>query len=450
MALHAKLSPSAAHRWMNCAGSVNLIGDESSSAGPAAWLGTAAHKVVEVMLQNGETDASEYLGRIILVHTPGIEDTVILKPGEAIPPDNLAAGWQMFICDDTMVNGVQMMIDEVERVKADLFDPVLYTERYLDGSWLDPRLGGTADATLVEAASWIHLFDYKNGRIVVEVKNNEQMKNYGVFLLREHPDALGVVVHLVQPNAVHEDGCIREERYLADELKLFEIQLKAAAEATTPANAPRRAGDWCTYCPGKDRCPEFAALAYEEAGADFASDPPDDFVLPTPMLISEAAAATTPALDEPEVYEDEDSYHAALARKARWIPLFDQWARDLRGKILAELMNQKSVGDWKLVRGKSNRVFPDEVAAQAHFNENGIGDEHLFEPAKLKSPAKIEKLGRIVGIKPAVLKTIVAEVAHKPEGKVSIASGSDPREALDPVTVAAQDFAGDPAEDFEP
>jgi hypothetical protein len=429
---------------MNCAGSVNLTADVPNSAGPAAWLGTAAHKVIETMLQNNETDATEYHGRVILVHIPGEEETLILAPGAPIPPENLKAAWHMFVCDDDMVAGVQMMIDEVERWKEIVFDPMLYTERFLDGAWLDPRLGGTADVTLVEPGGWIHLFDYKNGRVIVEVKDNEQMKNYGVFLLHEHPDATGVHVHLVQPNASHEDGCIRDEKYTADELKLFEITLKEAADATTPKNAPLRAGDWCTYCAGKDMgCEAYEALMRQEAFVDFAEDPAEP--IPTPELVE---------LDEEEPaagkYADGDEYREALARRARWIPLMDQSSRDIRGKILAELTNGHAVGDWKLVRGKSNRMYPDEAAAQQHFNENGISDDHLFNAPELKSPAQVEKLGKATGIKTAVLKKIVAEVAIKPPGKISIAPGTDARQALDPGAVIGEDFADDPAEDFAP
>lgn len=434
---------------MNCAGSVNLIGDDSSTAGDAAMMGTAAHKVIEVMLASGQTDATEYHNHVILVYGPNDplneHETVILPPDTPLPPDK-ADGWFMFICDDTMVAGIQMMIDEVERWKDVLFDPTLYTERYLPGAWLDARLGGTADVTLIEPGGWIHLFDYKNGRVIVEVKDNEQMKNYGVFLLHEHPDALGVHVHLVQPNASHEDGTIRDEAYTADELKLFEITLKAAADATTPPNAPLRAGDWCIYCPGKDKgCKAYEAMMHDEALVDFASDPADPILVPE--LIGDG-----PDAPHNEVYANGDEYRAALARRAKWIPLMDQAARDIRGKILAELMNGNTVGEgadaWKLVQGRSNRVFPDPAAAQAHFNENGIGDEHLFTDPELKSPAQIEKLGKATGIKPAMLKKIVAEVAHKPPGKISIAPGADAREAIDPGTAAGADFADDPAEDF--
>ena len=210
MGHHARLSPSSASRWMNCPGSIRLIGDTPSTAGPAAMMGTAAHKVIEFMLQNGKTDASEFQGYIVQVHGPGTEESLIFAPGDPLALSE-KPGWFAFPVNDQMVNGVQTMIDEVERVRGDMMEPTLYTERFLDMSWLDDRLGGTADVTLVDVFDdWIHLFDYKNGRVIVEVVDNEQMGNYAVGLLHEHPDKAGVVVHLVQPNASHEDGVIRE------------------------------------------------------------------------------------------------------------------------------------------------------------------------------------------------------------------------------------------------
>ena len=242
MAKHSRLSPSSASRWMRCPGSIRLIGDETSTAGMPAMMGTAAHKVIEHMLKNGETNAEKYLGYIILVHGPGAEETQIFSSDDplAMSPRE---GWFAFVCNDAMVYGVQTMIDEVERVRADMMEPELYTERFLDMTWLDSRLGGTADVTLVDLMDdYIHLFDYKNGRVVVEVVDNEQMKNYAVGLLHEHPDALGVVVHLVQPNASHEDGIIRTASYTRVELRAFEDELKKAADATSDPNAPLRAG----------------------------------------------------------------------------------------------------------------------------------------------------------------------------------------------------------------
>ena len=275
--------------------------------------------------------------------------------------------------------------------------------------------------------------------MVVEVVDNEQMGNYAVGLLHEHPDKAGVIVHLVQPNASHEDGVVREARYTALELRAFEEKLKEAADATSKPNAPLRAGEWCIYCPVKADCAEFAALALREAAADFGSEP-DEFALPVPEL-------TTEWTERPEHYLEGDEYRAALARKAKWIPLLDQWAREIHRRIQIELCNRHPVGDWKLVRGRANRAwFPDEVTVQSVFNDKwGIPDDYLFEAPKMKSPAQIEK-SAIPGKDKKTVKSIVASLAKKPEGKLAIAPGSDARDAVDPVSIAAADFANDEEE----
>jgi hypothetical protein len=432
---------------MNCAGSVAKIGDEPSTAGMPAMMGTAAHKVIEFMLQENKVDANEFHGNIVHVKKDGDEESLILASDDPRAMSE-KPGWFAFPVNDEMVYGVQTMLDEVERVKAEMVEPVLYTERYLDGTWLDSRLGGTADVTLIEEIpEWIHLFDYKNGRVIVEV-TDEQMKNYAVFLLHEHPGALGVVVHLVQPNAQHEEGIIRSVTYTADELKMFEIQMKEAADATSAPNALLRAGTHCMYCPAKTYCEAFESQAKDEAYADFAEDPPEDEKLPVPTLKEAQDMGLTPVA---ETYDRGEDYRAALERKARWVPVLDQWAREIHSRIQVELLEGKKVGDWKLVRGKSNRVLsPNEVTVQKVLNEKwGIPDEYLFNAPKMKSPAQLEKT--VFPDKPKKwIKDIVASVSNKPLGRVVIAPGSDAREAIDPGLVGADEFAADPAEDFEP
>ncbi len=436
MAFHAKLSPSSAHRWMNCAGSVKLIGDEPNAAGLPAMMGTAAHKVIETMLQKGERDAHAYHNWQILVHKPGEHETKMFPPGA---PINIEEDWFLFICDDKMVDGVQMMIDEVQRTLDDCFDPELHTERFLDMSWLDDRLGGTADVSIIDV-DWIYLKDYKNGRVLVEVKGNEQMKNYAVGLLHEHPHARGVTVTLVQPNAVHEDGCIREESYSADELKLFEIQMKAAAMATSKPNAPRRAGEWCTYCPANIRCKEFEAMALEQAGADFASDPID---APLPEQVMPAYVAGGDGGDE----EAAAAWRVELARKRKWIPVLDQWARNISQAIFNEKMSGHDVPGVKLVQGKTNRAYVGDVASTAAaLIEGGLPEDQLYTEPKLKTPAQVEKI-RPPGMKAAAVKAIVAPLVHKPPGRITIADADDPREEVDPAMAASADFAGDDPEE---
>ena len=443
MAKHAKLSPSSSDRWMNCAGSPALIGDEQSVAGPAAMLGTAGHKVIEVCLQKGVWNAGRFAKHQVLVYGPGDEETLILKPGQALPKyaTEQDSGWRMFVVDSTLQSGVQMMLDEVARVRGEMFEPKLYTERFLDMSWLDPDLGGTADVTLIDAfvEDHIHLFDYKNGRIIVEVIDNTQMRQYCVGLLHEHPSAKRITVHIIQPNAMHEDGCIRSVTYEADEIKLFEIRMKQAADATRNPKAPRTPGAHCQWCPAKIRCPEHSKMIKDAVMIDLESLMEPEMP-PVPTLVD-----GTVSLDGPTVmglYDDPERYRDALAHKAKWIPFLDQWSRDLRKAITAELMNGKPVGDYKLVRGRANRKwigsgdnFLKQLAAATEIQK-----ELLLTDPELKSPAQVEKMGAGPEHRKTVL-AAVKEYAVKPPGKVTLADGNDPHAAIDASDIASDAFS---------
>ncbi len=72
MSDHSRLSPSSAHRWMACAGSVLLESRVPDSSSSFADEGTAAHELASLCLTSGK-DATAYLGRIISVKDSGRE-----------------------------------------------------------------------------------------------------------------------------------------------------------------------------------------------------------------------------------------------------------------------------------------------------------------------------------------------------------------------------------------
>jgi len=429
MAFHSKLSPSASHRWMNCPGSVALIGDESSTTNQAAMLGTAAHKMMELMIIGGEEDAREYLGGSFLVKADGDEETEYYPPGTpALDPEHARPGWFLFVADEKMVEGVQQTIDEVGRIKMSRANPTIISEEYIDGSFIDSRLGGSIDVRIAEPFGWLDIVDHKNGYIIVEAKDNDQLKQYAVLALHEHEDAEGVTVTISQPNAPHIEGTIRSESFTRAELEAYALEMKIKADETSRPNAPRRAGDWCLWCQAKTRCPEYDEMLKEEAMADFAEDGPPD-ALPMPNSTDE------------------------LAHKAKWLPVIESWVSGMKATIQRELENGNTVGTgddaWKLVRGKSKRRLIDTsgAAVKAELVEKiGIPEDQIWLAPKLKSPAQLEKLG-VGKVQRKEVKKAIETLAFMPNGKITIAPAYDPREATTAEADAVLEFADDEEED---
>ena len=63
---HALLSPSSAHRWINCPGSVGLIKDIPEVMSEYALEGSAAHILAQYCLED-KNDAAKHVGRMYAV-----------------------------------------------------------------------------------------------------------------------------------------------------------------------------------------------------------------------------------------------------------------------------------------------------------------------------------------------------------------------------------------------
>jgi hypothetical protein len=426
---HARLSASGSKRWIECPGSVaaeQAVGKQPSSI--FGMQGTAAHHLADYCLNLGEGAlATDFIGSRVYVKDD--EKTVMIPQriaeGGKLEERLVAEGYSRFDVVDEEGNGdtsqlaawaVNMFVDYVRESYEKLADvgAALVTEVYMDLSWWHPLMGGTADANFMGMDGYIKLYDLKFGSGVrVEVRGNTQLRIYARGILELNPAAYGVDMWIVQPRMDHEDGPIRHIRYERDELMEFEREVGERAAATQMPDAELKAGDHCLFCEAKHACPEFRRHTQQLASMDF-DDQPDVVQAPTDL-------------------ED-------LARLAEWLPMLDALNGAVHGAIARELMQGREVRGFKVVRGKTNRKYgrpsdhedglwekgdpvPEEEIVRLLKSEALLSEAEMYEPRKLLSLAKMEKLGRDA-------KVAIKQITFKPEGPLTVALESDPREAV--------------------
>lgn len=379
---HARLSPSAASRWMHCPGSVRLtehLVDEGSSF---AREGTAAHELGEMCLTMG-VDTRDLLGHEISVD------------GET------------FIVDDEMASKVQIYVDLVRSIPGDQG-----IEIRLDLSdILGEEAWGTSDAVVYDAVTkTLSVVDLKYGKgVPVYAENNPQMMLYalGAYEQVKGRGAVETVEMIIcQPRLDHIDSWTIG---IGELLSFGELAGKAAA-ATREPDAPLNPGEKaCRWCKGKGLC---------QANADDIAT-----VLPIPV---DKFDHLEPAhvLDGPETLTNE-----ALARI---LPMEDR-VRDFLDAARAEALRRLQAGEqipgWKVVEGKRGpRQWKKEDTAEVERTLRQKMRYSLDEVTdrKLKSPTQIEKLLEDSPTRWQRLQPYITQSAGKP----AVVPESDKRPAI--------------------
>lgn len=465
MAWHARKSASGSKTWMKCAGMLPLVerlpADMRRPTGAAAMTGTCAHGLGEHCLVNGLREVPEALmGTIIWLDDQEDAHLLQLEEPQIETRAQLAAELGVDVkffarVDDKMRDGVQLYLDVVWQAFDELGETCeMSVETRLSMDWLREGLGGTSDCTLFQFLGSLKAVDYKNGYVAVDADDNTQGQ---IYLLGEAQRAEWMFedaeVIIVQPNS--RDGRrVKRFTMTVEELRAFEARLAEASDRVDEAcealalceddaDFMEWAGtyldagtdddhDHCTFCDALATCPAAQARAQDVAMADFAEDPPE--------------------LNPLEVHDE-----ATLERLGRLI----KWSKYLDGLVsAAKTLGQRrleqglEVPGQKLVYGKANRVYveADDVVANRVSTELGVPITDCYEepkPPKVKSPAQMEKLGAPRSKERKRAKELVEELAHKPQGKLTMAPLDDPREAVVPQAGAADDFVDDLPQDWE-
>lgn len=382
MADHARLSPSASHRWINCPGSVHLAEQCPPQTGSAYTAeGTEAHALAELKLRKfNEEGTGDFFDKKLEKSRSESE----YYCGEM----EEATDFYFDIVTEKLIEGgpdAELMIEQ----------------RFSLDKWV-PDSFGSADAVII-AGHTIEVCDLKYGKgVKVDAVGNPQLRLYGLGaaeLFGDLYDFDTVRVTIIQPRLDHVST---EEISLEDLRAWAENEVAPKAQMAMNNSEVVQCGDWCQFCPAKAICRARAEANLELARHDF---------------------------KKPALLTDEEI--GEILRQADEV---QKWVADVSAYALEQALAGKQYDGWKLVEGRSIRKYADEIKVADTLKAAGF-DEALLYERKLNGITNMEKL---VGKKK--LTELLGNLLVKPAGKPVLVPESDKREAINTTEAAKADF----------
>ena len=367
---HALLSASSSDRWLHCPPSARLCENYKDKGSDYAAEGTDAHQLCEFMLRKAL----------------GMEATD--------PTENLT--WFNEEMLDCANNYATYVLEQVEAAKQTCADPVVLVEQCVDFSrWVESGFG-TADCIII-ADGTLHIIDYKHGRgVLVNAEENPQMQCYALGALSMFDgiydiDSVRMTIYQVRRDNVSTYEISKDELYRwADEL------LKPNADLAFAGDGNFLCGEWCGFCKAKHDCRARADANMQLARYDF---------------------KRPPLLTDEEVEEILSKVEDLVA-----------WAEDIKNYALQQAIRGKEWNGWKLVEGRSNRKYTNEVAVAGAVTNAGFDP---YERKVLGVTAMQQLLGK------SRFDELLATYIEKPQGKPTLVPESDKRPAMN---TAKNDF----------
>lgn len=400
---HALLSPSGAHRWMRCIGSLFMEKDCKDEDTVYSREGTGAHWVLQMTLEHNIDAPYFYNGRIA-------------PNGWVVTAD---------MCEE-VDKTVQFVRKTVEGYELQGATVTLMPEQrvyYDEAVGLRKGVGfGTSDIILIiefpDGRKWLHIIDLKYGMgNVVSAVDNEQLRNYGIgtahsFSFMGPFDEVVMTIHMPRLDFTDDD------RLTMKELHAFGVTVKIQGQLALDIyegviefseEAHLTPGDHCHFCERRGDCKALSEMIAEEVKAGF-----DDL--------------TGPELDEKA---DDD----LLSRHMSMIELIETWCKGVRRMVESRLLSGETVPGYKLVQGrKGNRKWADETKAK-NWLAKLLSEDQMYDKSLISAPAAEKLLKKLRPKNAATIKKLTTQS----DGKLSVAPVSDDREAV-VLSSVADDF----------
>lgn len=389
--VHAILSASGAHRWLNCPPSARWEGAlHETTSSVFAEEGTAAHAFAELEL-------NYRLGNIADFEYNQAFDELKEKYSVYYGPS-----MQEYIdayADEVMAR-VQLAAEKFGEERT-----ILLTEHRLDFSHWVPEAFGTGDVVLI-TPEYLEIIDLKYGKgVVVSAENNPQLKLYALGAYNDFGSIYEfdmVRTTIIQPRL----DAVSSASYTVETLLAWGNEIKPIAQQAFEGQGEFKAGEHCRFCKARTQCRARGRYMLELAD-EFQTKPAEQLTPSEMSQILERSADIT------------------------------AWIKEITEYALKEALTGVQWPGYKVVEGRSNRAITDEQKAVEAFKQSGVPEALLYERKLISLTKMEEEFGK------KKVSEIIGNLIEKPQGKPTLVPVSDKRPEMLLATSAAEDFSND-------